>query len=97
MLPRRRFVFYHCPVMPIYEYQASDPQKGCRRCAEPFEQLQKINDPPIEQCPHCRQPLRRLISTPSVGASKSGLDDRAKGAGFHKLKRLGKGEYEKQY
>ena len=27
----------------------------------------------------------------------SNLDDRAKAAGFTKLKRLGKGEYERQY
>jgi len=33
----------------------------------------------------------------AVGASRSGLDDRAKAAGFTKLKRLGKGEYERQY
>jgi hypothetical protein len=29
------------------------------------------------------------------GRSRSGLDDRAGAAGFHKLKRAGRGEYEK--
>ena len=90
-------VAYPLSVMPIYEYQARNPGAGCRRCSRVFEQLQKISEPPLEVCPHCRQPVQKLISTPSVGGSKSGLDDKAKGAGFHKLKRLGKGEYEKEY
>ena len=90
-------VAYLVLVMPIYEYQAEAPQKGCRRCSVPFEQLQKISDPALDLCPHCRQPLQKLISRPSVGGSRSGLDDKAKNAGFHKLKRLGQGEYEKQY
>ena len=34
---------------------------------------------------------------PAIGRSISSLDNRAKAAGFSKLKRLGKGEYEKQY
>ena len=42
-------------------------------------------------------PSVRVISAPSLGKSQSSLDDRAKAAGFTKLKRLGKGEYEKQY
>jgi hypothetical protein len=41
--------------------------------------------------------VARQISVPSVGGSKSGFDDRAKNAGFSKLKKLGSGEYEKQY
>jgi hypothetical protein len=39
----------------------------------------------------------RALSTPSVGASKSGLDQRAKSSGFIKYEKLGKGEYEKKY
>ena len=41
--------------------------------------------------------MRKLISAPSVGASKSSFDNRAKAGGFSKLKRVGKGEYEKKY
>jgi hypothetical protein len=41
--------------------------------------------------------VKKLISAPRVGASQSNFDDRAKASGFHKLKKLGKGEYEKQY
>jgi len=83
--------------MPIYEYQANDPPHGCEHCRDPFEVLQTISDPPLRTCPKCSAPVSRLISAPSVGASKSSFDQRAKSAGFHKLKKLGKGEYEKQY
>jgi putative FmdB family regulatory protein len=85
--------------MPIYEYQASDAAAaaGCRHCAAPFEVMQRINDAPLTTCPQCGAAVTRLISAPAVGRSQSGFDDRAKAAGFHKLQRLGKGEYEKQY
>lgn len=59
--------------------------------------MQKISDEPLDRCPDCGAPVEKQISAPSVGSSKSGFDDRAKRAGFHKLKKLGKGEYEKQY
>jgi putative FmdB family regulatory protein len=83
--------------MPIYEYQAEDMEKSCVYCKEGFEQLMKMSDPPVIQCPKCANRVIKKISTPSVGTSKSGFDDRAKSAGFHKLKKLGKGEYEKTY
>jgi hypothetical protein len=41
--------------------------------------------------------VKKLISTPAIGGSQSGFDDRAKSSGFHKLKKLGTGEYEKLY
>lgn len=83
--------------MPIYEYQVKDGHKGCAKCSKPFEVMQALSEPPLQYCPHCGSPLKKLISAPSIGASMSSLDDRAKHAGFHKLKRLGKGEFEKQY
>ena len=83
--------------MPIYEYQAKDPAKGCPHCQKPFEVLQSIKDAALTTCPACSAPVHKLISAPQVGASQSGFDDRAKSAGFHKLKKVSKGEYEKQY
>jgi putative FmdB family regulatory protein len=83
--------------MPIYEYLASDPKKSCKHCAEVFEELQKISDDSLTKCPECGNTVARQISVPSVGGSKTGFDDRAKNAGFSKLKKLGSGEYEKQY
>jgi putative FmdB family regulatory protein len=83
--------------MPIYEYQARDESRSCEHCAEVFEVTQRMSDEPLTVCPKCGAAVRKLISAPSVGGSKSGFDDRAKAAGFHKLQRLGKGEYEKKY
>ena len=59
--------------------------------------LRAISDPPLTQCPECGGEVDKLISAPSVGASGSDFDNRARNAGFHKLQRLGKGEYEKKY
>jgi putative FmdB family regulatory protein len=83
--------------MPIYEYQAKEESKSCEYCAKAFEQFQRISEPVLEKCPKCGAPVRKLISAHSVGSSKSSIDARAKNAGFHKLQRLGKGEYEKKY
>ena len=83
--------------MPIYEYEAKNSDKSCEHCRHPCDVLQAISDETLSICPQCGHPVIRLISAPRVGSSQSGFDDRAKTAGFSKLKRLGKGEYEKQY
>lgn len=42
--------------MPIYEYE-------CTKCHHKLDLIQKMNDPPAQQCPHCLQDgLIRLIS-----------------------------------
>jgi putative FmdB family regulatory protein len=83
--------------MPTYEYQSADPPTSCDHCREAFEVFQTLADPRLERCPQCGAPVRKTFSAPAIGRSKSGLDDRAKNAGFTKLKKIGKGEYEKQY
>ncbi len=83
--------------MPFYEYQVVENEEGCEFCRASFELLQKISDENLKICPECGAAVCRLISVPSIGGSKTGFDDRAKNAGFHKLERLGKGEYEKKY
>ena len=83
--------------MPIYEYEAQDKACSCEYCSMPFELIQKVSDRHLETCPKCGSPVRRIISAPVIGASTSGFDSRARNAGFHKLKKLGKGEYEKLY
>jgi putative FmdB family regulatory protein len=83
--------------MPVHEYQAVKKAESCGHCIERFEVVQKISDPPVSRCPECGAPVKRLISAPSIGASRSGFDQRAKSAGFHKLEKLGKGEYEEKY
>jgi len=83
--------------MPIYEYQAKDAATSCAHCLKPFECLQRLSDPPLDKCPQCGAPVTKIISVPAVGRSRTGFDRRAKEAGFTKLQRLGKGEYEKKY
>ncbi len=83
--------------MPTYEYEAADPAAACAKCRQGFELVRMLREPPVTTCPQCGAPVRKCISAPSIGLSISSLDDRAKNAGFTKLKRLGKGEYEKQY
>ena len=83
--------------MPTYEYQAVDPDASCEHCRDAFEIFQSLADPRVARCPACHNAVRKIFSAPSIGRSQSRLDDRAKNAGFTKLKKVGKGEYEKQY
>mgnify|MGYP001047342286 CR=1 FL=1 len=83
--------------MPIREYQALDREKSCNYCRERFERMEAPEQEPLKSCPKCGAALKQLISAPNIGSSKTGLDNRAKHAGFHKLKKISHGEYEKQY
>ncbi len=83
--------------MPIREYAAADPKKSCAHCKNGFEEVEAIDAPALETCPKCGAKVQRQLSAPSLGASQSGLHDRAKSAGFTTYKKLGKGEYEKKY
>jgi putative FmdB family regulatory protein len=73
--------------MPIYEYR-------CRKCGHTLEKIQKVGDPLLTECPACRGPLEKLISTVAVqfkgggwyadgyagkGGTKGGAKDGAKG------------------
>lgn len=54
--------------MPIYEYQ-------CGSCKHIFDELQKISDAPLKDCPECKEgQLKKLISAPKF---------RLKGAGWY--------------
>lgn len=39
--------------MPTYEY-------GCEACGR-FEHFQNMTDPPLDRCPQCQGPVKRLI------------------------------------
>ncbi|MFQ5521572.1 MAG: FmdB family zinc ribbon protein [Candidatus Methylomirabilia bacterium] len=41
--------------MPTYEYEC----KGCQRT---FEIRQRISEPPLERCPDCGSPIRRVLA-----------------------------------
>jgi putative FmdB family regulatory protein len=48
--------------MPIYEYQARMPSKGCSMCRESFEYIQGIDERPLARCPSCGKDVKRVIS-----------------------------------
>ena len=83
--------------MPTYEYSAEKASKSCPFCRTGFECAQRLGEAPLACCPRCGAPVRKCVSLPAIGRSRSGLDDRARRAGFKKLKKIGRGEYERQY
>jgi putative FmdB family regulatory protein len=52
--------------MPTYAYQAVDLTRGCDRCRKGFEIIQRMVEPSLEECPHCHQPVRRILFAPTV-------------------------------
>lgn len=81
--------------MPVYEYELCDG--NCAACGGRFTLRRPITAPPLTACPACRKPIRKLISSftaPSLLKPLSISD--AKKAGFTVLKRVEKGEYERQ-
>ena len=81
--------------MPLYEYELCDG--NCVVCGGKFTLRRPLTAKPLTQCPACKKPVRKILSTfntPSITKPVSISD--AKKAGFTVLKRLGKGEYERQ-
>jgi putative FmdB family regulatory protein len=81
--------------MPLYEYELCDG--GCSICGGKFTLRRPVSAPELKQCPLCKKPVRKVFSsfnTPKILKPVSISD--AKKAGFTVLKRLGKGEYERQ-
>ena len=83
--------------MPLYVYEAKDPEHGCAKCRASFEVTQSLKDARLERCPGCGAPVYRVIQAPGLTHSKTDLHYRAKRAGFHTLKKVSRGEYEKIY
>jgi putative FmdB family regulatory protein len=52
----------HFRFMPIYEYQAKDPQKACTCCRKPFEVLQRRDEKLLAACPECGCAVTKVIS-----------------------------------
>jgi len=66
--------------MPIYEYL-------CASCGYQFEEVQKFNEPPLEECPDCgKNSARRQVSMSAF---------HLKGGGWYKDGYSGKSESEK--
>ena len=83
--------------MPIYEYIAKDPEEGCHVCRKGFDLRRPVDREPLEVCPLCKKPVKKLISlvnTPKLTKPLSVSE--AKSAGFTVLERRDKGVYEKR-
>ena len=81
--------------MPFYEYELCEGD--CTVCGGKFTLRRPLSAPELTRCPACKKPVRKVISmftSPNKLKPLSVSD--AKKAGFTVLKRLGKGEYEKQ-
>jgi putative FmdB family regulatory protein len=81
--------------MPLYEYELCEG--SCTACGGKFTLRRPVSAPELKQCPACKKPVRKIISsfnTPSLLKPLSVID--AKKAGFTVLKRVKKGEYERQ-
>ncbi len=52
--------------MPTYEYRAVDPEKSCQRCSPGFEIVQRMTEPVLTICPHCKNAICRVIFAPAV-------------------------------
>ena len=82
--------------MPIYEYELCDGG-GCKVCGGKFTLRRPLSAPPLTDCPLCKKPVRKLISGFSSPLKLKPLSvTDAKKAGFTVLKKIGKGEYERQ-
>ena len=85
--------------MPIYEYVSSapdDPESSCRVCARGFELRRPVDRDPLEVCPLCKHPVRKVISrVNSLTITKPLSVVDAKKAGFTVLEKRDKGVYEK--
>ena len=83
--------------MPLYVYEAKEPERGCEKCRGGFEITQHLSEDRLTKCPFCGVEIFRVMQPPGLTHSKTDLHYRAKRAGFHTLKKVQKGEYEKMY
>ena len=84
-------------TMPFYIYRCVNEIKCCDFCRQEFEVFQSVKDETLAKCPKCRAAVKKIITGFSTVESKTGFDRRAKDQGFHKLKKVDKGKYEKLY
>ena len=73
--------------MPIYEYR-------CKKNGHHFEVIQKISDPPLKTCIHCKSKVEKLISASAFVLKGAGFyvnDYAKKGSGGDKGEKSTKG------
>jgi putative FmdB family regulatory protein len=81
--------------VPIYEYELTEG--GCAACGGKFTLRRPLSAKPLTNCPACKKPVRKVLSTfnSPIKLKPLSVTD-AKKAGFTVLKRVNKGEYERQ-
>jgi putative FmdB family regulatory protein len=81
--------------MPLYEYELCEGD--CVVCGGRFTLRRPLSAAPLTHCPACKKPVRKLISNfnSPIKLKPVSVSD-AKKAGFTVLKRVSKGEYERQ-
>jgi len=81
--------------VPIYEYELCEGD--CKACGGRFTLRRPLSAAPLTQCPACKKPVRKVISSfnSPIKLKPLSVTD-AKKAGFTVLKRVNKGEYERQ-
>ncbi len=85
-------VFKRLTDMPLYEYELCEGD--CKVCGGKFTLRRPLDAKELTNCPACKKPVRKVLST--FNSPKSLSISSAKKAGFTVYKRLGKGEYERQ-
>ena len=81
--------------MPLYEYELCEGD--CKVCGGKFTLNRPISAKALTHCPACKKPVRKIISAFSTPTKLKPLSvSDAKKAGFSVLKRVSKGEYERQ-
>jgi len=75
--------------VPVYEYEHLD---GICEWGKIFEFKQSIHDDPLDACPNCKGPVRKIISKINVSTPKTNSELRDQG--FTKLVRRDNGVYE---
>ena len=75
--------------MPIYEYEH---QTTACELGKIIEIRQSINDPALKTCPHCKAPVRKILSRPNISTPKTNTE--LKDLGFTKLVKRDDGVYE---
>jgi putative FmdB family regulatory protein len=83
---------YH---MPLYEYELCEGE--CKVCGGKFTLRRPLSAKPLTNCPACKKPVRKIISSFNSPHKLKPLSiSDAKKAGFTVLKKVSKGEYERQ-
>lgn len=87
--------------MPTYVYQVIDeqPDVGCPRCRQGFEEVQRMSADPLTECPDCGAAIQRVIQ-PSLIQSNQRTDmsdGRLEKLGFTKIVKDDDGKYKKVF